>query len=79
MANATEHLVGRSGGHEWAVYMATSGHFCWPPVGRNYWPLTSEGTHPNTAVTMGKSAAKARKSPRGTSVGAERAKGGLSR
>ncbi|WP_427008589.1 hypothetical protein [Pseudarthrobacter sp. H2] len=40
MANATEHLVGRSGGHDWAVFMATSGHFCWPPVGTNYWPLT---------------------------------------
>ncbi len=20
--------------------MATSGRFCWPPVGTNYWPLT---------------------------------------
>jgi hypothetical protein len=39
----------------------------------------SEGTHPSSAVTMGKRAAKARKSPRGASVGAERAKGGLSR
>jgi hypothetical protein len=38
--NATEHPVGRSRGHEWAVFMATSGHFCWPPVGTNYWPLT---------------------------------------
>ena len=42
MANATEHLVGRSHGHEWAVFMATSGHFCWPPVGTNYWPLTAK-------------------------------------
>jgi hypothetical protein len=40
MANAAEYLVGRSGGHEWAVFMATSGHFCWPPAGTNYWPLT---------------------------------------
>ncbi|MET3708875.1 hypothetical protein ABIB17_003524 [Arthrobacter sp. UYEF6] len=40
MANATEHPVGRSAGHEWAVFMATSGHFCWPPMGTNYWPLT---------------------------------------
>jgi hypothetical protein len=39
----------------------------------------SEGTHPSAAVTTGKSAAKARKSPTGASVGAERAKGGLSR
>jgi hypothetical protein len=22
--------------------MATSGHFYWPPVGTNYWPLTEE-------------------------------------
>lgn len=39
----------------------------------------SEGTHPSSAVTMGKSAAKARKSPKGAAAGAERAKGGLSR
>jgi hypothetical protein len=39
----------------------------------------SEGKHPSAAVTMGKSAAKARKSRTGTSVGAERGKGGLSR
>jgi hypothetical protein len=39
----------------------------------------SEGTHPGTAVTMGKGATKARKSQRGASVGAERGKGGLSR
>jgi hypothetical protein len=40
MADATNPLVGRSVGHEWAVFVATSGHFCWPPTGRNYWPLT---------------------------------------
>jgi hypothetical protein len=39
----------------------------------------SEGTHPNTAVTMGKGAAKARKSRTGAAVGAERGKNGLSR
>ncbi|MBG6060169.1 hypothetical protein RCH16_003644, partial [Cryobacterium sp. MP_M5] len=31
---------GRSVGHEWAVFMATSGHFYWPPVGSSDWPLT---------------------------------------
>ncbi|WP_342451739.1 C40 family peptidase [Arthrobacter sp. H16F315] len=41
MANATKRPVGRSCGHEWAVFMATSGHFCWPPVGTNYWPLAT--------------------------------------
>ena len=40
MANATNTLVGRSVGHEWAVSVATSGHFCWPPTGSSYWPLT---------------------------------------
>jgi len=40
MANATEPLVGRSVGHEWAVFVATSGHFCWPPTGSSKWPLT---------------------------------------
>jgi hypothetical protein len=39
----------------------------------------SEGTHPSTAVTMGKGATKARKSRKGASVGAERGKNGLSR
>jgi len=39
----------------------------------------SEGTHPNAAVTMGKGAAKARKSRAGAAVGAERSKGGPSR
>ncbi|MGO4806437.1 hypothetical protein AB4089_15050 [Arthrobacter sp. 2MCAF15] len=39
----------------------------------------SEGTHPNSAVTMGKGAAKARKSRTGAAVGAERGKNGLSR
>ncbi|RNL54329.1 hypothetical protein [Arthrobacter oryzae] len=39
----------------------------------------SEGTHPNTAVTMGKGAAKARKSRTGAAVGAERGENGLSR
>jgi hypothetical protein len=39
----------------------------------------SEGTHPGAAVTMGKGAAKARKSRTGASVGSERGKGGLSR
>ncbi|GAP60800.1 hypothetical protein AHiyo1_43900 [Arthrobacter sp. Hiyo1] len=38
----------------------------------------SEGTHPSTAVTMGKGAAKARKSRPGTAVGSERGKNGLS-
>ena len=39
----------------------------------------SEGTHPSAAVTMGKGAAKARKSRTGAAVGAERGKNGLSR
>ncbi len=39
----------------------------------------SEGTHPSAAVTMGKGAAKARKSRAGAVVGAERSKGGPSR
>lgn len=39
----------------------------------------SEGTHPSAAVTMGKGAAKARKTRPGKSVGAERGKSGLSR
>ena len=42
MANATKPQVGRSVGHEWAVFMATSGHFCWPPAGRSDWPLTHQ-------------------------------------
>ena len=40
MPNATEPQVGRSGGHERGVLMATSGHFCWPPTGSSDWPLT---------------------------------------
>lgn len=40
MANAAELLVGRSVGHEWAVFMAISGHFPCPPVGSSSWPLT---------------------------------------
>lgn len=39
----------------------------------------SEGTHPSAAVTMGKAAAKARKTRTGASVGAERGKSGLAR
>ncbi|WP_461186732.1 hypothetical protein [Arthrobacter sp. Z4-13] len=39
----------------------------------------SEGTHPSAAVTMGKGAAKARKSRAGAALGAERSKGGPSR
>jgi hypothetical protein len=39
----------------------------------------SEGTHPSAAVTMGKGAAKARKSRTGISAGAERTKSGPSR
>ena len=39
----------------------------------------SEGTHPSAAVTMGKGAAKARKTRTGAAVGAERGKGGPSR
>lgn len=39
----------------------------------------SEGTHPAAAVTMGKGAAKARKSRAGAAAGAERSKGGPSR
>jgi hypothetical protein len=39
----------------------------------------SEGTHPSAAVTLGKGAAKARKSRTGAAVGAERAKGGPAR
>jgi len=39
----------------------------------------SEGTHPSTAITKGKPAAKAAKSRPGAAVGAERSKNGLSR
>jgi hypothetical protein len=39
----------------------------------------SEGTHPSAAVTMGKGAAKARKTRTGAAVGAERGKTGPSR
>lgn len=39
----------------------------------------NEGTHPSAAVTMGKGAAKARKTRTGISAGAERTKGGPSR
>ncbi|RNL54894.1 hypothetical protein [Arthrobacter oryzae] len=39
----------------------------------------SEGTHPSAAVTMGKGAAKARKSRTGAAVGSERGKNGLAR
>jgi hypothetical protein len=39
----------------------------------------SEGTHPSAAVTMGKGAAKARKTRTGISAGAERTKSGPSR
>jgi hypothetical protein len=39
----------------------------------------SEGTHPSAAVSMGKGAAKARKSRSGAAMGAERGKGGPSR
>ncbi|OAD97683.1 hypothetical protein [Arthrobacter sp. OY3WO11] len=39
----------------------------------------SEGTHPSAAVTMGKGAAKARKTRTGASLGAERGKGGPGR
>lgn len=39
----------------------------------------SEGTHPSAAVTMGKGAAKARKSRPGAAVGSERGKNGLTR
>jgi hypothetical protein len=42
MANATQPLVGRSVGHEWPVFVATSGHFYWPPTGSSYWPLTTK-------------------------------------
>ena len=40
MASATNTQVGRSVGHEWAVSVATSGQFCWPPTGSSDWPLT---------------------------------------
>ena len=40
MANATKPQVGRSVGHEWAVSLANSGHFYWPPTGSSDWPLT---------------------------------------
>lgn len=39
----------------------------------------SEGTHPSAAVTMGKGAAKARKSRPGAAAGSERGKNGLTR
>ena len=32
--------VGRSRGHQWAVFLATSGQFYWPPTGSFPWPLT---------------------------------------
>jgi hypothetical protein len=32
--------MGRSVGHDWADFMATSGHFCWPSMGSSQWPLT---------------------------------------
>ncbi len=38
--NLTDPRVGRSVGHEWAVSLATSGHFYWPPMGSSDWPLT---------------------------------------
>ena len=44
MANATKPQVGRSVGHEWAVSLANSGHFYWPPTGSSDWPLTADGT-----------------------------------
>lgn len=50
MANATDPLVGRSVGHDWAVLMATSGHFYWPPTGRNSWPLTLKSESANLTV-----------------------------
>jgi hypothetical protein len=48
MANATNPLMGRSVGHDWADFMATSGHFCWPSMGSSQWPLTllHEPPHP---------------------------------
>ncbi|GAA4655837.1 hypothetical protein GCM10023346_49190 [Arthrobacter gyeryongensis] len=39
----------------------------------------SEGTHPSAAVTMGKGAAKAKRTPTGAAAGAERTKSGPSR
>ena len=50
MANGTNPLVGRSVGHERAVFMATSGHFCWPPMGSSQRPLT-DGLAAANAVT----------------------------
>ncbi|WP_206750890.1 MULTISPECIES: hypothetical protein, partial [unclassified Cryobacterium] len=44
--------VGRSVGHEWAVFMAISGHFPWPPVGSSSWPLTP-GEHDQWAFEAG--------------------------
>ncbi len=42
MANTTNPPVGRSVGHDWAVSVATSGQFRWPPTGSSNWPLTLE-------------------------------------
>ncbi|MHC6232059.1 hypothetical protein ACX5I6_21240 [Arthrobacter sp. MMS24-T111] len=41
--------------------------------------VRSEGTHPDTAITIGKGATRARKTRTGAAVGTERAKNGLSR
>lgn len=43
-------------GHHRAVSLATSGHINWPPVGRNYWPLTTE--HPTAEGKLYLSAVK---------------------
>ena len=56
MANATTPQVGRSDGHERAVFMATSGHFYWPPVGSSEWPLTPTLRN-NTVTVRGRDAA----------------------
>ncbi|MFV0373209.1 hypothetical protein, partial [Microbacterium sp.] len=32
--------VGRTPDRERAIPLATSGHICWPPMGKSYWPLT---------------------------------------
>ena len=36
--------VGRTVGHGWAVLLAASGQFSWPPAGNFKWPLTLVGS-----------------------------------
>ena len=58
MAHATKPQVGRSVGHERAVFMATSGHFYWPPVGTSEWPLTLSLAVPYCDIVFADAAAR---------------------